>query len=96
MDYVQSKNAEKVEKMCTAGLDPNFHGAHGETPLTLACGIHDNRAVILALVGGGAHIDFRNSEGQVILYYFLVDFFYEKLIFEINLLYFKAFTLKRF
>ncbi|VDM85062.1 unnamed protein product [Strongylus vulgaris] len=64
MDYVQAKNAEKVEKLCTQGLDANFHDAQGETPLTLAAGIPSNRAVLVALVGGGAHIDFRNSEGQ--------------------------------
>ncbi|KIH66140.1 PDZ/DHR/GLGF domain protein [Ancylostoma duodenale] len=65
MDHVQSKNAEKVEKLCAQGLDANFHDAQGETPLTLAAGIPSNRAVLVALVGGGAHIDFRNSEGQV-------------------------------
>ncbi|KAK6038690.1 hypothetical protein COOONC_23805, partial [Cooperia oncophora] len=64
MDYVQTKNAEKVEKLCSQGLDANFHDAQGETPLTLAAGVPSNRAVLVALVGGGAHIDFRNSEGQ--------------------------------
>ncbi|WKX94464.1 hypothetical protein Q1695_011607 [Nippostrongylus brasiliensis] len=68
MDYVQSKNAEKVEKLCTQGLDANFHDAQGETPLTLAAGIPSNRAVLVALVGGGAHIDFRNSEGQTAMH----------------------------
>lgn len=62
---MHSKNGEKVEKMCGAGLDPNFHDAHGDSPLTLAVDAPDNRAVIVALVGGGAHLDFRNSEGQV-------------------------------
>ena len=65
MEYVQTKNSEKVEKMCSQGLDPNYHDAQGETPLTLAAGVPNNRGVIVALVGGGAHIDFRNSEGQV-------------------------------
>ncbi|CAJ0587098.1 unnamed protein product, partial [Mesorhabditis spiculigera] len=68
MDYVQNRNAEKVEKMCTQGLDSNFHDAAGETPLTLAAGVPDNRKVLLALVGGGAHIDFRNSEGQTAMH----------------------------
>uniref|UniRef100_A0A0K0CWQ1 PDZ domain-containing protein n=1 Tax=Angiostrongylus cantonensis TaxID=6313 RepID=A0A0K0CWQ1_ANGCA len=68
MDYVQSKNAEKVEKLCAQGLDANFHDAQGETPLTLAAGIPSNRAVLVALVGGGAHIDFRNSEGQTAMH----------------------------
>uniref|UniRef100_A0A0N5C4Q7 PDZ domain-containing protein n=1 Tax=Strongyloides papillosus TaxID=174720 RepID=A0A0N5C4Q7_STREA len=64
MDYVQSRNSAKVEKFCHQGLDPNFHDVNGETPLTLAAGIQDNRDVIIQLVGGGAHLDFRNSEGQ--------------------------------
>lgn len=65
MDYVQSKNSTKIEKFCHQGLDPNFHDINGETPLTLAAGIQDNHDVIIQLVGGGAHLDFRNSEGQV-------------------------------
>ncbi|PIO71628.1 ankyrin repeat protein, partial [Teladorsagia circumcincta] len=40
----------------------------GETPLTLAAGVPSNRAVLVALVGGGAHIDFRNSEGQTAMH----------------------------
>ncbi|PAV61723.1 hypothetical protein WR25_11144 isoform B [Diploscapter pachys] len=68
MEYVQTKNSEKVEKMCTQGLDPNYHDAQGETPLTLAAGVPNNRGVIVALVGGGAHIDFRNSEGQTAMH----------------------------
>ncbi|PAV61686.1 hypothetical protein WR25_04326 [Diploscapter pachys] len=68
MEYVQTKNSEKVERMCTQGLDPNYHDAQGETPLTLAAGVPNNRGVIVALVGGGAHIDFRNSEGQTAMH----------------------------
>ncbi|CAA88324.1 Protein shank [Caenorhabditis elegans] len=68
MDYVQQKNNEKVEKMCSQGLDANFHDAQGETPLTLAAGIPNNRAVIVSLIGGGAHVDFRNSEGQTAMH----------------------------
>lgn len=51
--------------MCLKGLDPNFHDEHGETPLTIAAGIENNRNVLIQLVGGGAHLDFRNAEGQV-------------------------------
>ncbi|KAI1720125.1 ankyrin repeats (3 copies) domain-containing protein [Ditylenchus destructor] len=64
MDYISNRNAEKVEKMCSQGLDPNFHDSQGDTPLTLASGIPNNRDVLVQLVGGGAHLDFRNSEGQ--------------------------------
>lgn len=64
-DAIQQKNAQKVERLCTQGLDPNFHDVNGETPLTLASGIPGNREVLVQLVGGGAHLDFRNTEGQV-------------------------------
>lgn len=76
MDYVVGKNSEKVDKWCSQGLDPNFHDSMGETPLTLAAGIAKNRDVLMSLVAGGAHIDFRNSEGQVGLFfvaYFLIN-----------------------
>lgn len=63
--YVENRNAIKVEKKCLKGLDPNFHDEHGETPLTIAAGIENNRNVLIQLVGGGAHLDFRNAEGQV-------------------------------
>lgn len=68
MDYVVNRNSEKVDKWCAQGLDPNFHDSMGETPLTLAAGIAKNRDVIMSLVAGGAHIDFRNSEGQTSLH----------------------------
>jgi SH3/ankyrin repeat-containing protein len=64
MDYAVHRNSEKVEKWCAQGLDPNFHDSQGETPLTGAAGIPNNRDVIIQLIGGGAHLDFRNSEGQ--------------------------------
>lgn len=39
-----------------------------ETPLTLAACADNNRSVIMALVAGGAHLDFRNFEGQTPLH----------------------------
>ncbi|TKR57334.1 hypothetical protein L596_030822 [Steinernema carpocapsae] len=64
VEYVQVRNSDKVEKFCRQGLDANFLDNDGETPLTIASGVSDNRKVIIQLVGGGAHLDFRNSEGQ--------------------------------
>lgn len=79
MDYVQNRNAEKIEKMCSQGLDPNFHDSQGDSPLTLASGIANSREVLVQLVGGGAHLDFRNSEGQVrdeiFIYFFVMILF---------------------
>lgn len=65
MEYVLSRNAEKVEKMCRQGFDPNFHDSHSDSPLTKAAGVSNNRDVLVQLVGGGAHLDFRNGDGQV-------------------------------
>ncbi|CAK5084463.1 unnamed protein product [Meloidogyne enterolobii] len=64
-EAVQNKNIQKLDRLCQQGLDPNFHDSHGETPLTLASGIPGSQQVIVQLVGGGAHLDFRNTEGQV-------------------------------
>uniref|UniRef100_A0A915LP16 Uncharacterized protein n=1 Tax=Meloidogyne javanica TaxID=6303 RepID=A0A915LP16_MELJA len=63
-EAVQNKNIQKLDRLCQQGLDPNFHDSHGETPLTLASGIPGSQQVIVQLVGGGAHLDFRNTEGQ--------------------------------
>jgi SH3/ankyrin repeat-containing protein len=68
MDHIAHRASDKVDKLCTAGLDPNFHDAHGETPLTVAAGLVGSRDTIVALVGGGAHLDFRNSEGQTAMH----------------------------
>ncbi|GMT13608.1 hypothetical protein PFISCL1PPCAC_4905 [Pristionchus fissidentatus] len=68
MDYVTNRNQEKVEKWCAQGMDANFHDSNGETPLTVAAGVANNRGVIIALIGGGAHIDFRNTEGQTAMH----------------------------
>jgi SH3/ankyrin repeat-containing protein len=68
LDYVRSGNAEKVEKACTQGLDPNYHDLQGETPLSIAAGLPNSRDVIVQLVGGGAHLDFRNTEGQTAMH----------------------------
>ncbi|KAL3098410.1 hypothetical protein niasHS_003763 [Heterodera schachtii] len=67
-EAVQGRNATKVERLCAQGLDPNHHDVHGESLLTLAAGIEGNRAVIVQLVGGGAHLDFRNAEGQTCMH----------------------------
>lgn len=34
-----------------------------DTPLGLACGRNSNSGVILPLISGGAHIDFRGKDG---------------------------------
>ncbi|KAI4475796.1 hypothetical protein M0804_014077 [Polistes exclamans] len=64
LDYVANSQVEKIAKMCSKGLDPNFHCQEtGETPLTLATGLKKPSKVIIALVNGGALLDYRTKEG---------------------------------
>lgn len=48
----------------------NFFVLFSETPLTVACSIKGGRCreMVLALVGGGAHLDFRNKKGMTALH----------------------------
>ncbi|XP_070579690.1 SH3 and multiple ankyrin repeat domains protein 2-like [Ptychodera flava] len=64
MDVVKSQSLDKVNKMLEKGLDPNYHDENtGETPLTSAAVLHNGGRVVLALVNGGAHLDFRSADG---------------------------------
>ncbi|MCP9261813.1 SH3 and multiple ankyrin repeat domains protein 3 [Dirofilaria immitis] len=58
----------KVEEMCFMGFDPNFHDNEGKTPLTLVCSLPHSESFIKALVEHGAHIDFRNTDGQTAMH----------------------------
>ncbi|XP_033224262.1 protein shank isoform X6 [Belonocnema kinseyi] len=64
LDHVASSQVEKIARMCNRGLDPNFHCQEtGETPLTLATTLKKPSKVIIALVNGGALLDYRTKEG---------------------------------
>nr|UVH70858.1 SHANK [Octopus bimaculoides] len=66
IDAVKHGNKEKVDKFLTKGLDPNYIDRDsGETPLTLSCTLGSDkcRSMIITLVSGGAHMDFRNRHG---------------------------------
>nr|KAG5704985.1 hypothetical protein BaRGS_022827 [Batillaria attramentaria] len=66
LEFVRNGNVERINKMTSKGLDPNFHDQdNGETPLTVAAtlGRDKTREVMITLVSGGAHIDFRNRSG---------------------------------
>ncbi|XP_046439349.1 SH3 and multiple ankyrin repeat domains protein 3-like isoform X6 [Daphnia pulex] len=68
-DYVTSGQTEKITKMCAKGLDPNIHCQEtGETPLTLAAVSSRPGPLLLALVGGGALIDYRTRCGSTALH----------------------------
>ncbi|KAF7280771.1 hypothetical protein GWI33_005499 [Rhynchophorus ferrugineus] len=69
LDYVQNGQVEKITKMCSKGLDPNFHCQDsGETPLTIATGIKKPAKVLMALVNGGALLDYRTKDGSTALH----------------------------
>ncbi|KAF2359527.1 Talin N-terminal F0 domain [Trinorchestia longiramus] len=69
LEWVKEGNVEKVAKMCSKGLDPNFHDQEtGDTPLTIAARGHLKArkgcaAMLVALVNGGALLDYRTREG---------------------------------
>ncbi|KAE8753257.1 hypothetical protein FOCC_FOCC000180 [Frankliniella occidentalis] len=69
LDYVTHGQVEKITKMCSKGLDPNFHCQEtGETPLTLAVGIKKPGKVLMALVNGGAILDYRTRDGSTAMH----------------------------
>ncbi|XP_049861071.1 protein shank isoform X5 [Schistocerca gregaria] len=69
LDYVANGQVEKITKMCSKGLDPNFHCPEtGETPLTLATGIKKPAKVLIALVNGGALLDYRTRDGSTAMH----------------------------
>ncbi|XP_065226179.1 protein shank isoform X2 [Planococcus citri] len=65
IDYIHNGLVDKVAKLCNKGLDPNFHCIDtGETPLTLATSLSKPGKILMALVNGGAFLDFRNLDGS--------------------------------
>ncbi|XP_065158607.1 SH3 and multiple ankyrin repeat domains protein 3 isoform X3 [Atheta coriaria] len=69
LDYVTNGQVEKITKMCSKGLDPNFHCQDsGETPLSIATGIKKPAKVLIALVNGGALLDYRNRDGSTAMH----------------------------
>lgn len=60
---------DKIAKMCAKGLDPNFHCPEtGDTPLTLATGAKRPDKVLMALINGGALLDYRTRDGSTALH----------------------------
>ncbi|BFZ25284.1 hypothetical protein BsWGS_28323 [Bradybaena similaris] len=66
LEFVRAGNTSKLTKLTLKGLDPNFHDLdNGETPLTTAVTLVRSkvREIIMTLISGGAHLDFRNKQG---------------------------------
>lgn len=69
IDCVTGCQLEKITKMCAKGLDPNFHCTDtGETPLTLATGTKKSNKLLIALVNGGAILDYRTKDGSTAMH----------------------------
>ncbi|KAL8575528.1 hypothetical protein ACOMHN_059593 [Nucella lapillus] len=74
-EHVRQGQVDRVTKMTSRGLDPNYIDPDdGETPLTMAVGGGGGgegrrvREMLLCLVSGGAHLDFRNRSGLTALH----------------------------
>ncbi|XP_060800862.1 SH3 and multiple ankyrin repeat domains protein 3 isoform X2 [Amyelois transitella] len=65
LEHVTHAQIDKITKACAKGLDPNFHCQEtGETPLTIAAGLKSPGKVLIALVNGGALLDYRTKDGS--------------------------------
>jgi SH3/ankyrin repeat-containing protein len=55
--------------MCAKGLDPNFHCQDtGETPLAMVTASRKSQKLLIALVNGGAILDYRSKDGSTALH----------------------------
>ena len=69
LEYVNVGQVEKISKMCSKGLDPNFHCSDsGETPLSIATSMKKPQKLLIALVNGGALLDYRSRDGSTALH----------------------------
>ncbi|XP_045488227.1 SH3 and multiple ankyrin repeat domains protein 3 isoform X5 [Pieris rapae] len=65
LENVQHGQIDKITKACAKGLDPNFHCQEtGETPLSIAAGLKTPAKILIALVNGGALLDYRTKDGS--------------------------------
>ncbi|KAJ0179155.1 hypothetical protein K1T71_004867 [Dendrolimus kikuchii] len=69
LENVTHAQIDKITKACAKGLDPNFHCQDtGETPLTIAAGLKSPGKVLIALVNGGALLDYRTKDGSTAMH----------------------------
>ncbi|CAF0795806.1 unnamed protein product [Didymodactylos carnosus] len=67
VDCIKMDQTYKVVRYLERGFDPNLQ-IDDETPLTYAVDLEDPREMIMALVNGGAHLDYRTRNGQTPLH----------------------------
>ncbi|CAH2091677.1 unnamed protein product [Euphydryas editha] len=69
LEHVTHGQIDKITKSCAKGLDPNFHCQDtGETPLTIAASLKSPGKVLIALVNGGALLDYRTKDGSTAMH----------------------------
>ncbi|KAG6461745.1 hypothetical protein O3G_MSEX012818 [Manduca sexta] len=69
LEHVTHGQIDKISKACSKGLDPNFHCQEtGETPLTIAAGLKSPGKLLIALVNGGALLDYRTKDGSTAMH----------------------------
>ncbi|EUB59984.1 SH3 and multiple ankyrin repeat domains-containing protein [Echinococcus granulosus] len=69
MDMVRNQDVKGIEKLLAKGFDPNFWSRKdGEAPITAAVTTYHPRDLIITLVNGGAHIDFRARDSHTALH----------------------------
>ncbi|XP_026326995.1 SH3 and multiple ankyrin repeat domains protein 3 isoform X2 [Hyposmocoma kahamanoa] len=69
LEHVTHAQVDKITKACAKGLDPNFHCQEtGDTPLTIAAGLKTPGKVLIALVNGGALLDYRTKDGSTAMH----------------------------
>ncbi|VDD76500.1 unnamed protein product [Mesocestoides corti] len=69
LSLVRYGELEKITKLLEKGVDPNFQNRDdGETPLTIAVQLPKPKAIIMTLVAGGAHLDFRSADSYTPLH----------------------------
>ncbi|CAF3557332.1 unnamed protein product [Adineta steineri] len=64
VECIKTNQVSKVARYLEKGFDPNFHISNDETALSCACiDLLEPRSMIMTLVNGGAHLDFRTRHG---------------------------------
>ncbi|CAF1244048.1 unnamed protein product [Rotaria sp. Silwood1] len=64
IDCIKTNQVSKVSRYLEKGFDPNIYISNDETALSCACiDLIEPRSMIMTLVNGGAHLDFRTRSG---------------------------------
>ncbi|VDN95868.1 unnamed protein product [Rodentolepis nana] len=86
LSHVRFGELDKINKLLDKGVDPNFQNRDdGETPLTVAVRLPKPKSIIMALVAGGAHLDFRSADSCTPLHKAAINGNYEAIMVLLDL-----------